>query len=209
MQTHAKKKTHEQENKKAPPKRIAAASLVSSSPAPNLEFKVWGKIRAPFLLPCDFPHHKCEWERFSIDQAGCLLCGKHHHCPSGCVLDTADDGHLTCTITGFVVRESQLRDEWGAIHRAEPPRSHTSTACIQNQLKYTPMDTPCNTWTFVNNFVRAMLDSRATSHCRSLELLRISAMQTQALYKSIRRRYNSATGKGQVRSSSLRDRPPS
>eukprot|EP00961_Rhodomonas_salina_P283694 3834224-Rhodomonas_salina.2 len=85
----------------------------------DAQLELWRKIRGPFLFPVDFGAHTCEWEPFSFTQAGCTLCGTEHRCPcAACDLESGDDGHVSCMITGFVVREREMRDEWAAPARA-------------------------------------------------------------------------------------------
>lgn len=69
---------------------------------------IWLRLRQPFLLPQ--AGHDCNWERYDADCAGCLLCGRLHHCPTGmagcaCPLIETDEGGHVCLITGLCIPE--------------------------------------------------------------------------------------------------------
>jgi hypothetical protein len=94
---------------------------------------IWHKVRGPFrAISC--AHH--EWERFDIQDAGCLKCGAMHHCQThltdnhDCPLAHMLHGEICCTITGFslpVVRYSadEFTDQYAASKNAG--HAHVST----------------------------------------------------------------------------------
>ncbi len=129
-------------------------------------YRLWFRIRSPFLLPVQFPGHVCEWEPFSFTEAGCLLCGAHHRCcqNSSCVELEQDDGQIVCEITGNVIREREMRTEWGAVARTYvDPRT-----ALRSQAGSTTSRAraPCDTWLFVNRVVCDILHSAATEDCK-------------------------------------------
>lgn len=71
----------------------------------DVNIALWRRLRAPFALIDDMKrYHKCEWELFDIDRAGCLLCGAVHCCDlRQCPLVSTEDSEV-CEITGFCVR---------------------------------------------------------------------------------------------------------
>lgn len=75
---------------------------------------VWKRIRTgTFVIPQEVCAHD-SWEVYDADKAGCVMCGAQHIC-SGCVgedisqiscpVESNEEGHLVCTITGLCVRE--------------------------------------------------------------------------------------------------------
>ena len=73
---------------------------------------IWHKVRGPFRAISCTQH---QWERFDIQDAGCLKCGAMHHCQThltdnhDCPLAHMLHGEICCTITGYslpVVRYS-------------------------------------------------------------------------------------------------------
>jgi hypothetical protein len=130
-------------------------------------YRLWFRIRSPFLLPVQFPGHACEWEPFSFTEAGCLLCGAHHRCcqNSSCVEFEQDDGQIVCEITGNVIREREMRTEWGAVARTYVD----SRAASKGQERGSATGrarAPCDTWLFVNRVVCDILQSAATEDCK-------------------------------------------
>jgi hypothetical protein len=66
---------------------------------------IWRKLRGPFRVISCQEH---SWERYDVQNAGCLKCGAHHNCKvvldeSDCKLVQTDDCSICCTITGFCV----------------------------------------------------------------------------------------------------------
>lgn len=156
----------------------------------DMHKRIWTQISSPFLFPPNFEGHTCEWELFACTQAGCILCGAEHRCPDpNCILVQDDDGHVTCTITGAVVREQHHCDEWTAPERAfvEPVvrstrgQGHTSVNHICKRAL------PCETWDFVNGVVVEILKSRTTDMCRHQEFRRLCSMQISHMHKEIKK----------------------
>lgn len=73
---------------------------------------IWKKIRGPFRVIKCTEH---VWERYDVQNAGCLKCGAHHQCKvvldeSDCPLIRTEDCSLCCTITGFCVPTVRYSD---------------------------------------------------------------------------------------------------
>jgi hypothetical protein len=154
---------------------------------PERQYKIWHGFRGPFLFPRNFGGHKCEWEPFSYTQAGCLLCGREHRCAqdnADCLQVKDDDGHISCAITGAVVRTSDLQAEWGA-----PSRTYVETRAPRNggTGKSQKKLSTCDIWTFVNQIVCSILDSETTEKCRFIENKRISQAFLSTFHKEIRK----------------------
>jgi hypothetical protein len=73
---------------------------------------IWRKLRGPFRVIHCTQH---SWERYDVQNAGCLRCGAHHKCKifldeSDCDLMRMEDCSLCCTITGFCVPTVRYSD---------------------------------------------------------------------------------------------------
>lgn len=150
--------------------------------------EVWTLVRGPFLYPQNFPGHTCEWETLASCQAGCVLCGRQHACKSNseCVESEDDNGQIVCTITGCIIRETEMRTEWGAMSRTHMPESEQKrTQVVQaNSAKNT---CPCDTWLFVHNIIKSILNSKTTEKCRQQENIRLYTTQIGAMQKAIKK----------------------
>ena len=74
-------------------------------------YAIWYRVRSPFILPESC--HSCtldDWELFDVDKAGCVQCGRFHHCRDGgdCV-GFADNDHQSCEITGCWIRNRNFQ----------------------------------------------------------------------------------------------------
>ena len=71
--------------------------------------RLWRQLRQPFALCTKMQeYHKCEFELFDIDAAGCVICGKIHRCsPQTCKEVVHTDDSVVCLVTGFCV-ESKI-----------------------------------------------------------------------------------------------------
>lgn len=85
---------------------------IRKPPPPHPLHCIWRKLRGPFrILRCE-AH---SWERYDVQNAGCLRCGAHHTCrvhldESDCPLMRMDDCSICCTITGFCVPTVRYSD---------------------------------------------------------------------------------------------------
>lgn len=70
------------------------------------EVKAWRSFRFPFALPIDSIGHECKWEKLDIDLCGCVNCGKIHKCDVRTCPIIENNDHITCSLTGFCVREN-------------------------------------------------------------------------------------------------------
>lgn len=73
---------------------------------------IWRKVRGPFRVMRCTQH---TWERYDVQNAGCLLCGAAHECKiflneSDCSLERMEDCSLCCSITGFCVPTVRYSD---------------------------------------------------------------------------------------------------
>ena len=164
---------------------------------PEAHYKLWHTIRTPFLYPRNFQGHACEWEQFSMFQAGCVLCGAEHRCgidqKTGCPQHEDDDGHVICLITACVIRTSKHKDEFTCYERASVEHTNKSK---QSRSAGRASNAPANTsiipppseiWDFVNRVVREILTSSTTQECRIHESRRLMLTQFAALQKEIKR----------------------
>lgn len=118
-------------------------------------YNLWYTIRRPFLFPVGYTGHTCEWERFSINQAGCLRCGKLHQCPCDeCTTEKETDGCVCCTITGTVIRLNEVKNEWDAWSRTNVEKN------TKNE-KEDSIFNPSNLWESINVIVKEILVSQA------------------------------------------------
>lgn len=118
-------------------------------------YNLWYTIRKPFIFPVGYKGHQCEWERFSMNQAGCLKCGKLHQCPCGeCTTEKETDGCICCTITGTVIRLNEMKNEWDAWSRTNVERN------AKNE-KEDSVFNPSSLWESINVIVREILASPA------------------------------------------------
>jgi hypothetical protein len=86
-------------------------------------YDTWHRIRKPFSIPPNVTTHDCAgcWEKFDIDNAGCMECGKYHLCEQGDCEYTMTQDSLVCIITGLCVKPKMLAvDEHVcvAVHRS-------------------------------------------------------------------------------------------
>ena len=71
-----------------------------------------------FLLPRGYGGHAHRWVELDTGYCLCSLCGAEHVCFRGeCPVEQTDSSEQVCTVTGCVVRVSELRPEWGALDR--------------------------------------------------------------------------------------------
>ena len=72
---------------------------------------LWRLLRKPFPLPSSETSHKCEWEVFDINMAGCLLCGAIHVCSSETCKEVEhnEDGTV-CVLTGFYINLTNFKE---------------------------------------------------------------------------------------------------
>jgi hypothetical protein len=77
------------------------------------DVELWKHISAPFRLPSDI--HRCalkDWQLIDCDIAGCMLCGKIHHCQDNHQCPTVTyEGRHVCEITGFYTRRNVFVDD--------------------------------------------------------------------------------------------------
>ena len=68
-------------------------------------------LRKPFALNSCMSVHKCQWELFDVNKAGCKLCGKLHVCEDGKCLDVekTHDG-VVCCVTGVYLRTVNFQE---------------------------------------------------------------------------------------------------
>lgn len=73
---------------------------------------IWKCVRGPFRKYQCANH---EWERYDVQNAGCLKCGalhvcRVHLCESDCPLEKLSDCSICCTITGFCIPTVRYSD---------------------------------------------------------------------------------------------------
>jgi hypothetical protein len=138
--------------------------------------QIWLRLRRPFLFPQ--AGHECEWERYDADCAGCLLCGKLHHCPAGMagctcpLIETGDGGHV-CLITGLCIPEVRSSFE-----------EFVENASFET--KHSPGSDDEDLYDRVFCVVNSFLRSSATGVCRELEQKKYSQKKRQAFWRVLR-----------------------
>ena len=141
---------------------------------------VWHRIRRPFRYPACTG--SCTWEVYDINQAGCLLCGKHHHCKtnsvdSTCPLIPCQDHTRVCQITGYILPEVRhARDEF----RDTVSYSRTDSSMEASPTVFEAMDTE------VHSVVTFLLTGQRASRCRQQENAKQYRRLTQHMHKQMR-----------------------
>ena len=74
-------------------------------------YGLWRRVRGPFRVPQGC--HRCQldnWEVFDVDKAGCVECGRFHHCKDGgdC-MGAQESDHQACEITGCWIRSRNFQ----------------------------------------------------------------------------------------------------
>ena len=144
-----------------------------------LPYGLWRKIRRPFRYPvCT---KGCKWEVYDVNQAGCLMCGAHHHCMENavdtiCPLIMCDDRTRVCQITGYVLPEVRhAKDEYRdtVAYTRMDSFAHTPSA-------YDDMDAE------VHSVVTFLLTGQRASRCRQQENAKQYGRLTQHMHKQMR-----------------------
>lgn len=145
-----------------------------------IQSTLWRKIRRPFRYPvCTRP---CKWEVYDINQAGCLSCGKHHHCKanavdSTCPLIQCEDQTRVCQITGYVLPEIRhAHDEFRDTVSYSRPEFFMDTS----PSMYEEMDAE------VQSVVTFLLMGQRASRCRQQENAKQYHRLTQHMHKQMR-----------------------
>jgi hypothetical protein len=94
-----------------------------TNPHTKVLYDTWRRIRQPFTIPPDKTTHQCgnSWEKFDIDKAGCIECGKYHLCEHGECDYVMTEDSLVCFITGLCVKPKILTSDEHvcvAVHRS-------------------------------------------------------------------------------------------
>jgi len=142
---------------------------------------IWRRIRRPFRYP-SCAHHKCVWELFGPDQAGCLKCGSIHQCFTNqvdnvCPLVTLDDCSRACTITGIVVKEVR-----------HATTEYTDTCSLPSDYKEQsnrsclPPDLDAEIYNAIQHI---LLSDKAVAY-RNMENTRVSQKIAQSLHRSLK-----------------------
>ena len=127
-------------------------------------YAIWYRVRSPFILPESC--HSCtldDWELFDVDKAGCVQCGRFHHCRDGgdCV-GFADNDHQSCEITGCWIRNRNFQQ--GFTDTAMPSGSTVS-------------DLGGRAWVEGNHVVRwlhVLVNSDVAKRCINREINRVA-----------------------------------
>jgi hypothetical protein len=148
---------------------------IQCSPSTQLD-QIWLRLRHPFLYPQE--GHECRWERYDADRAGCLLCGRIHHCPSGmvgctCPLAETDEGGHVCLVTGLCIPEVKSSYEEFVDHVSFDGR---------HQSEGEDEDIYDRVFCVVNSF----LLSSATGGCREMEQKKFTQKRRQAFWRVLR-----------------------
>jgi len=145
---------------------------------------IWLQLRRPFAWPQK--GHACQWERFDVDRAGCLRCGRLHRCASGmvgcsCPLVETDDGGHACTITGLCIAEVRICPSEYVDHAVFETAPGASTA-----MRHSFEDEQLHdrVQCIVGNF----LLSPGTLACRRLELRKFIQKRHQAMWRVLKQR---------------------
>lgn len=148
--------------------------------AADRHYNLWYTIRRPFLFPVGYPGHQCEWERFTLNQAGCLKCGKLHQCPCNeCVTEKENDGCTCCMVTGCVIRLNEVKNEWDAWSRTN----------VEKNAKIDKEDSvfnPNTLWESINVIVKELLTSHSAEECRRIERDKIKTQKISILQKILK-----------------------
>lgn len=77
-------------------------------------YDIWFLVRRPFVLPLKpYVPHKCAWEKFSYDMAGCTVCGALHHCDAlTCRHQETTEDSVICVITGCHLGRLYGSEDW-------------------------------------------------------------------------------------------------
>jgi hypothetical protein len=77
-------------------------------------YDIWFLLRRPFVLPLKpYVKHKCAWEKFSYDMAGCTVCGALHQCdPLTCRQQETTEDSVICVITGCHLGRLYASENW-------------------------------------------------------------------------------------------------
>jgi hypothetical protein len=77
-------------------------------------YDIWFSARRPFILPLDpYVPHKCMWEKFAYDMAGCTVCGSLHKCDAlTCKHQESTDDSVLCVITGCYLGPLYASENW-------------------------------------------------------------------------------------------------
>jgi hypothetical protein len=154
--------------------------IMAKSECDCLQSALWRRIRRPFRYPmCT---GACKWEVYDVNQAGCLVCGKHHHCrtnavDSVCPLVQCDDQTRVCQITGYILPEVRhATDEFR--DTASYVRGDSCTDAAASAFE--EMDSE------VQSVVTFLLMSQRASRCRQQENAKQYHRLTQHMHKQMR-----------------------
>lgn len=77
-------------------------------------YDVWFLARRPFVLPLKpYVRHKCVWEKFAYDMAGCTVCGVLHQCDAlTCKHQETTEDSIVCVITGCHIGTLYANEVW-------------------------------------------------------------------------------------------------
>lgn len=77
-------------------------------------YDIWFLARRPFVLPPKpYVLHRCAWEKFAYDMAGCTVCGALHHCdPLTCRHQETTEDSVICVITGCHLGRIYANENW-------------------------------------------------------------------------------------------------
>ena len=118
--------------------RNICANTVNTYQTSMNNLKIWRLVRQPFVLcPNAARYHKCQWEMFAFDEAGCILCGAVHKCDgNSCEEIVETESSYVCLITGCVLKNRRLfsEDEFVDTTIACGESKHMST-CDQNEKR--------------------------------------------------------------------------
>jgi len=133
---------------------------------------VWRLLRGPFCLPaCSRAYHRCEWQVFDMDLAGCLLCGAIHACRDGACPVTETNESECCEITGVCLRPIRLS--------ADAEFMDTTVARHNPKLSHNDSDSAVPA--YVRIYVEELLLSSAAREAHRKHVERFQAKMAQSL----------------------------
>lgn len=139
---------------------------------------IWLRLRRPFRLPQQ--GHRCDWERYDYDRAGCTRCGALHRCAESmikceCPVESTDDGGHVCLITGLCIPEvrASLCEYVDHTVFEAAPKSAIEEAEVYDRVRCV-----------VSNF----LLSAPTVACRRVEREKYTQKKRQAFWRILKQR---------------------
>jgi len=144
------------------------ASGQRASPTTHIE-DTWRYLHWPFeLCTAARGYHKCEWQVFNADRAGCLKCSSIHRCsPETCQMVQTEEA-MVCEVTGLcVVTKNFVQQQY--------------SECIAYQGEATTSESARIEISHVRHIVQYILSSEKASQCR----LRLTQRLNNLLFHSI------------------------